>query len=97
MASVVASKRKLILAVVEEASARAAAGARTVQENAPTAERLRAILRSDVEWVREHEDFARVLVREALAGDPRFRPEILEAAAPFGGRAGRRSTSFRSS
>jgi hypothetical protein len=33
--------------------------------------------------VREHEDFARVLVHEALAGDPCFQPEIVAAAAPF--------------
>ena len=49
----------------------------------PTAERLQAILESDVEWVRQHEDFARVLVREALAGDPRFQSELVDAAAPF--------------
>jgi AcrR family transcriptional regulator len=73
------SKRQLFLAVVEEASARAAAGA----PDAPTAPRLQAILESDVDWVREHEAFARVLVREALAGDPRFQPELVEAAAPF--------------
>jgi AcrR family transcriptional regulator len=77
------SKRALFLAVVDEASARAATGARAVPESASTAERLRAILESDVEWVREHEDFARVLVREALTGDPRFQPEIVAAAAPF--------------
>jgi AcrR family transcriptional regulator len=76
-----ASKRELFLAVVAEASARAAAGA--APSDAPTAERLEAILASDVEWVREHEDFARVLVREALAGDPRFQPELVRAAAPF--------------
>ena len=72
------SKRELFLAVVEEASARAA-----VPAGAPTAQRLRAILESDVEWVRGHEAFARVLVREALAGDPRFQPELVRAAAPF--------------
>jgi AcrR family transcriptional regulator len=77
------SKRELFLAVVAEASAQTATGASTVPDDAPTAERLQAILQSDVDWVRDHEDFARVLVREALAGDPRFQPEILEAAAPF--------------
>ena len=77
------SKRELFLAVVSEASAQTATGAGRVRDDAPVAERLRAILESDVAWVREHEDFARVLVREALAGDPRFQPEILEAAAPF--------------
>jgi len=77
------SKRELFLAVVAEACARAAEGAGEVPAEASTAERLRAILESDVRWVREDEDFARVLVREALAGDPRFHAEILEAAAPF--------------
>jgi AcrR family transcriptional regulator len=78
-----ASKRELFLAVVGEATAQAAAGGEVVADDASTAERLQALLASDVEWVREHEDFARVLVREALAGDPRFQPEILAAAAPF--------------
>jgi AcrR family transcriptional regulator len=77
------SKRELFLAVVGEATAQVAAAGESVADDASTAERLQAILASDVEWVREHEDFARVLVREALAGDPRFQPEILEAAAPF--------------
>ena len=77
------SKRELFLAVVEHASAQAATGLATVPQDAPIAERLRAILDSDVAWVREHEDFARVLVREALTGDPRFQPEIIEAAVPF--------------
>ena len=77
------SKHELFLAVVEKASSQAAAGGRALDEDAPTAERLRAILESDVEWVREHEDFARVLVREALAGDPRHQAGIVAAAAPF--------------
>jgi AcrR family transcriptional regulator len=78
-----ASKRELFLAVVGEATAQAAAGGESVADDASTAERLQAMLASDVDWVRAHEDFARVLVREALAGDPRFQPEILAAAAPF--------------
>jgi AcrR family transcriptional regulator len=77
------SKHDLFLAVVEEASSLAAAGGEALDRDAPTAERLRAILESDVEWVREHEEFARVLVREALAGDPRHQAGIVAAAAPF--------------
>jgi len=77
------SKHELFLAVVEEASSQAAAGGVGLDEAAPTAERLHAILESDVEWVREHEDFARVLVREALAGDSRHQSAIVVAAAPF--------------
>jgi AcrR family transcriptional regulator len=77
------SKHDLFLAVVEEASSQAATGAEALDGDAPTGERLRAILQSDVEWVREHEAFARVLVREALAGDPRHQAGIVAAAAPF--------------
>jgi AcrR family transcriptional regulator len=78
-----ASKRDLFLAVVAEASARAASGAADVPEDSPVEHRLRSLLESDITWVREHQDFARVLVREALAGDPRFQADIVEAAAPF--------------
>ena len=78
-----ASKQALFLAVVEAASARAAAEAETVPPDASTEERLRALLVSDVEWVRRDQDFARVLVREALSADPRFYPDIIAAAAPF--------------
>jgi AcrR family transcriptional regulator len=78
-----ASKEALFLAVVAEACELAAAGSHTVPAEAPTRERLRAALASDVEWARGHEPFARVLVREVLSADPRFYPRVLEAAAPF--------------
>jgi TetR/AcrR family transcriptional regulator len=77
------SKEALFLAVVEEACELAAAGAREVSPEAPTRERLRAALASDVEWARAHEAFARVLVREVLTPNPRLYPRVLEAAAPF--------------
>jgi TetR/AcrR family transcriptional regulator len=77
------SKEALFLAVVEEACELAAAGAGEVSPEAPTRERLRAALASDVEWARVHEAFARVLVREVLTPNPRFYPRVLEAAAPF--------------
>jgi hypothetical protein len=41
------------------------------------------VLAADVAWVRENEDFARVLVRELLAGDPDLYPQILAASRPF--------------
>ena len=44
------------------------------------------ILASDVGWVREHEAFAQVLIREALAADSRLHPRIVDAAAPFMGK-----------
>jgi len=77
------SKEALFLAVVEEACGLAADGATEVSADAPTRERLRAVLASDVEWARAHEAFARVLVREVLTPNPRFYPRVLEAAAPF--------------
>lgn len=77
------SKEALFLAVVEEACELAAAGARDVPAEAPTRERLRAVLASDVAWARTHDAFARVLVRQVLDPDPRFYPQVLEAAAPF--------------
>jgi AcrR family transcriptional regulator len=77
------SKEALFLAVVQEACELAAAGSRTVPPDAPTRERLRAALASDVDWARGHEPFARVLVREVISAHPRFYPRVLQAAAPF--------------
>ncbi len=77
------SKEELFLAVVSESCERAAAGARSVPAEAPTRVRLRAVVESDVAWAREHDAFARVLVRQALSGDPRFHARVLEAATPF--------------
>ena len=78
-----ASKQALFLGVVEEACARAVEEAEAVPGDASTERRLRALLASDVEWVRRDQDFARVLVREALSADSRFYPDIMAAAAPF--------------
>ena len=77
------SKEALFVAVVEEACGRAAEGAKAVPGDASTARRLQALLQSDIEWVGRDEDFARVLVREALTADRRFYAEIVAAAAPF--------------
>jgi AcrR family transcriptional regulator len=78
-----ASKEALFVAVVEEACTRAVEGAEPLPGDASTSRRLQALLASDVEWVRRDEDFARVLVREALTADRRFYSEIVSAAAPF--------------
>jgi TetR/AcrR family transcriptional regulator len=77
------SKEALFLAVVEQACQLAAQGAEDLDPEASTRERLRAVLASDVAWAREHEAFARVLVREVITADPRFYPRVIEAAAPF--------------
>ena len=77
------SKEALFLSVVEQACALAAEGAEDLPPEASTRERLRAVLDSDVAWAREHEAFARVLLREIFTADPRFYPRVIEAAAPF--------------
>ncbi len=81
-----ASKEELFLAVVEEACARAVEGAEPLGPGASTRERLRVLLASDVEWAREYEAFARVLVREVFAGRPGLYERVVLAAAPFIGR-----------
>jgi len=78
-----ASKEALFLAVVEQACLYAAAGAEQVPEQAPTHTRLRAVLQADVEWVRQNEAFAKVLVREVLTGEESRYPRVLAAAAPL--------------
>src|SRR5512133_2072684 len=64
-----ASKEELFLAVVEAASAQAAAAA-SDSAGASARERLRGVLAAFCDWAREHEAFARVLVRECLIGTP---------------------------
>jgi TetR/AcrR family fatty acid metabolism transcriptional regulator len=78
-----ASKEALFLAVVQEACERVAHRSDQVPASAPTRDRLRAAVASDVEWARNNEAFARVLVRGSLAGDPRTPARIEAAAAPF--------------
>jgi AcrR family transcriptional regulator len=77
-----ASKEELFLAVVEEASARAAASA-AVPAGASARERLRATLAAFCTWASEHEPFARVLVRECLMGTPTLHVRVINAEAPF--------------
>ncbi len=77
------SKEALFLAVVEEACRLAVEGAERLPPEASTREQLLAVLASDVAWAREHEAFARVLIREVLTADPRFYPRVIEAAGPF--------------
>ncbi|MGA9595859.1 MAG: TetR/AcrR family transcriptional regulator [Acidimicrobiia bacterium] len=77
------SKDALFFAVVEEACQRAATGADSVSATASTRERLLAAVAADVDWARNNEAFARVLVREALAADIDVYVRIVQAAAPF--------------
>jgi AcrR family transcriptional regulator len=77
------SKEALFFAVVQEACERVARRSERVPPSASTRERLLAAVASDVAWARDNEAFARVLVRESLAGDPRLLLRIEDAAAPF--------------
>lgn len=76
------SKQALFAEVIREGCARAVAEAEDTPDG-PTRARLRALLVSDMRWVRRHPAFARILLREALSGDPARAPAVLEAAAPF--------------
>lgn len=58
----ISSKEALFLAVVEEGYALTERSAEPLPD-APTAIRLEHLLAADVEWVRDHEPFARVLAR----------------------------------
>jgi AcrR family transcriptional regulator len=76
------SKEELFLAVVAEASAQAAA----TSSAAPTAtarEQLAGVLAGFCDWAREHDAFARVLVRECLMGTPGLYPRVIAAEDPL--------------
>jgi TetR/AcrR family transcriptional regulator, cholesterol catabolism regulator len=79
-----ASKEELFLAVVEQASAQAAA-ASAVPADAPARERLAAVIAGFCAWAREHGALARVLVRECLMGTPGLYPQVIGAEAPLVG------------
>jgi AcrR family transcriptional regulator len=79
-----ASKEELFLAVVEEASAQAAASG-SAPDDAPARERLAATLAGFCAWAGQHDPFARVLVRECLMGTPGLYPRVIGAEAPLVG------------
>jgi AcrR family transcriptional regulator len=78
------SKEDLFLAVVEKASAQAAA-ASPAPADAPARERLAAVITGFCAWARDHDAFARVLVRECLMGTPGLYPRVILAEAPLTG------------
>jgi AcrR family transcriptional regulator len=80
-----ASKQELFLAVVEEASAQAAASG-SAPDDAPARERLAATLAGFCAWAGQHDPFARVLVRECLMGTPGLYPRVIGAEAPLVGK-----------
>src|SRR5215470_16156196 len=78
------SKEELFLAVVEEASAQAAAMAPAAAE-ASAWQRLTAALAGFCGWARQQDPLARVLVRECLMGTPGLYPRVIGAEWPLTG------------
>ena len=76
------SKEELFLAVVEEASAQAAASG-SAPDAAPARERLAATLAGFCAWAGEHDPFARVLVRECLIGTRELQGRMARAEEPL--------------
>jgi AcrR family transcriptional regulator len=78
------SKEELFLAVVEEASAQAAASGSTPGD-AAARERLKETLAGFCTWAGANDPLARVLVRECLMGTPGLYPRVMGAEAPLVG------------
>src|SRR5260370_23731914 len=76
------SKEELFLAVVQEASAQAAASG-PAPPQAPARERLAATPAGVCAWARQHDAFAPVVVPEGLMGTPRPYPQVILAEAPL--------------
>jgi AcrR family transcriptional regulator len=76
------SKEELFLAVVEEASAQAAATA-PAPAGAPAWQRLTTALAGFCGWAEQQEPLARVLVRECLMGTPGLYPRVIGAEWPL--------------
>lgn len=77
-----ASKEELFLAVVERASTDAVASALEPSTGTPR-DRVVAALEAFCGWVRDHDSFARVLVRECLMGTPSLYPRVIRAEQPL--------------
>jgi AcrR family transcriptional regulator len=76
------SKEELFLAVVEEASAQAAATTPAAAD-ASAWERLTAVLAGFCSWAEQQDSLARVLVRECLMGTPGLYPRVISAEWPL--------------
>jgi AcrR family transcriptional regulator len=76
------SKEDLFLAVVEEASAQAAATG-TAPADASARQRLTAALAGFCGWAGQQDPLARVLVRECLMGTPGLYPRVIGAEWPL--------------
>lgn len=76
------SKEELFLAVVEEATAQAAAAAPAPVDGSAW-ERLTAALTGFCRWAGQQDPLARVLVRECLMGTPGLYPRVIGAEWPL--------------
>jgi AcrR family transcriptional regulator len=76
------SKEELFLAVVQDASAQAAASG-SAPAQASARDRLTAALAGFCAWARQHDAFARVFVRECLMGTPGLYPQVILAEWPL--------------
>jgi AcrR family transcriptional regulator len=76
------SKEELFLAVVEEATAQAAATAQAPSD-ASAWERLTTALAGFCSWAGQQDPLARVLVRECLMGTPGLYPRVIGAEWPL--------------
>lgn len=76
------SKEDLFSAVVERASREAMASVPAGPADSPR-DLLVATVAAFCDWVRRHDAFARVLVRECLMGTPSLYPHVIKAEAPL--------------
>jgi AcrR family transcriptional regulator len=76
------SKEDLFLAVIDSALTEATASVRDASEKSPR-EQIAATVGAFCEWVRGHDAFARVLVRECLMGTPSLYPRVITSEAPL--------------
>jgi AcrR family transcriptional regulator len=76
------SKQDLFQAVIEWATAQAIAAAHAAPD-ASTRERIVATIEGFCDWVREHDSFARVLVRECLMETPSLHSGVIRSEEPL--------------
>lgn len=76
------NKQDLMLAIIEYFADRATANAPGLTDE-PIADQLRRILEVDIAWVREHEPFAKLFLRELVNLTPDLYARVLAATMPF--------------
>ncbi len=77
------SKEDLMLGIIEYFADRANSTAPEVTDE-PVDVQLERILAADLEWVKEHEPFAKLYLQELVRADPGVYAKIIEASLPYG-------------